>query len=106
MKNVDSQVCSDFCGAAGLLVGTLASLQAEPTTKDWIRGTGENLQIRLRGEIFLPDGQPAKDITVGGGNIGHASRFEGKKHLQMMLLKTRQLLTDAEIEQIIDSLDD
>ncbi|HBE66544.1 MAG TPA: hypothetical protein DDW52_00210 [Planctomycetaceae bacterium] len=40
------------------------------------------------------------------GNIGHPSGFEGKRHLQEMLLKGRKRLTATEIENLIGSLDD
>jgi len=40
------------------------------------------------------------------GNIGHPSSYEGKKHLQKMLLETRQKLTDDEIDQLVESLED
>lgn len=52
--------------AVALLLATLSSLRAEPPSSDWIRGTGEHLQIRLRGEVVHADGQPAQDIVVGG----------------------------------------
>ncbi|QDT04264.1 hypothetical protein K227x_26540 [Rubripirellula lacrimiformis] len=49
------------------LSGTGSVLHAETPAKDWIRGTLDQLQVCLRGEVFLPDGQPAQDMVLGGG---------------------------------------
>ena len=40
------------------------------------------------------------------GNIGHPSSVEGRRHLSKMLRETRKNLTEAEIKQLIDSLED
>ncbi|TWT93740.1 hypothetical protein [Stieleria varia] len=34
------------------------------STEEWIRGDGENLEIRLRGVVLLPSGEPAVSATV------------------------------------------
>lgn len=40
------------------------------------------------------------------GNIGSISGYEGKRHFRRMLQKVRQSLSEAEIEQIVDSIED
>jgi len=56
--------------------------------------------------IFDSDEQMLVDSAGPLGNIGYPSGFEGKKHLRKMLLATRRNLTDAEIDQLVDSLED
>lgn len=56
--------------------------------------------------MFAADGTRIIDSDSTAGNIGHPASIEGKKHLRKMLLETRQRLTDAEIDQIVASLDD
>lgn len=53
--------------ALTLLSEAIPSLHAESPTSDWIRGSLGQLEIRLRGEVFDPDGQPANDIVAQGG---------------------------------------
>ncbi len=40
------------------------------------------------------------------GNIGHPFGFEGKKHLQKMILNTRSRLTDKQVDAIVNTLED
>ena len=56
--------------------------------------------------IFAADGRLLIDSRGPGGNIGHPSGDAGKKHLRNMLLTETRHLTDAEIEQLVSSLDD
>lgn len=49
-----------------LLADTFGSLIAAETASDWLRGSGTDLQIRLRGEVLNSDGQPATDFRVIG----------------------------------------
>ncbi|HUE13936.1 MAG TPA: hypothetical protein VMR25_07225, partial [Planctomycetaceae bacterium] len=56
--------------------------------------------------IFDASGTMLVDSNGPLGNIGCPSGFEGKKQLRKMLLQTRQNLTDAEIEQLVDSIGD
>lgn len=56
--------------------------------------------------IFDVDGEMLIDSAGPLGNIGHPSGYEGKKYLRKMLLETRQRLTDAAIDQLVDSLSD
>ena len=53
--------------AVTLLAEPQPPLHAESPANDWIRGTLDQLQIRLRGEVFDPDGMPANDIVAEGG---------------------------------------
>ena len=50
-----------------LLIGSYSSLFADQATDDWLRGSGKNLHIRLKGEVFDADGQAATDVKI----IGH-----------------------------------
>ncbi len=45
------------------------------------------------------------DSEGPAGNIGHPSSIEGRHHLTQMLRQTRKNLTDAQIEQIVATLD-
>ncbi len=56
--------------------------------------------------IFSPSGELLVDSAGPLGNIGHPSGVEGKKHLRKMLLGTRKNLTDAEIDQLVESVGD
>ncbi|MEZ6080278.1 MAG: hypothetical protein R3C56_32795 [Pirellulaceae bacterium] len=40
------------------------------------------------------------------GNIGHPGGYEGKKHLRKMLEAGCKRLTAAEIDQLVDSVED
>jgi hypothetical protein len=40
------------------------------------------------------------------GNIGHPTGIDGKKQIRKMLLQSRQNLTDAEIDQLVESVED
>jgi hypothetical protein len=54
--------------AVGILLAAnpCGSLGADQTRIEWLRGTGKDLQMRLQGEVFERDGQPATDIRVSG----------------------------------------
>jgi hypothetical protein len=41
-----------------------------------------------------------------GWAIREPGGIEGKKHLRKMLMQTRKRLTDAEIDQLVDSMKD
>jgi hypothetical protein len=56
--------------------------------------------------IFDPGGDLLIDSAGPLGNIGYPSDFEGKKQLRKMLLTTRHILTDAQIDQLIASIED
>ena len=66
---------------------------------------GESFGIPFHA-IFNASGTMLVDSNGPLGNIGCPSGFEGKKQLRKMLLQTRQNLTDAEIEQLVDSTGD
>ena len=55
--------------------------------------------------IFDPNEQRLIDSEAPTGNIGHPSSYEGRLHLSEMLSRTRKKLTDAQIEQIIQTLE-
>ena len=57
-----------------LLVGSYSSLFADQATDDWLRGSGNDLHIRLKGEVFDADGQPAGKLRApfGGENLRQA----------------------------------
>lgn len=40
---------------------------ADRDVDDWLRGSGKDLEIRLRGEVFEADGLPAAGLQVTGG---------------------------------------
>lgn len=56
--------------------------------------------------IFDEDEELLIDSAGPLGNIGNPSDVEGKKQLRKMLLETRRNLTDAEIEQLVESVGD
>jgi len=43
-----------------------AVLAVEHQSVDWLRGSGKDLELRLRGEVFDADGKPATNIQVAG----------------------------------------
>ncbi len=55
--------------------------------------------------IFDASGTMLIDSAGPLGNIGYPSGTEGKRHLQKMLMETRQTLTDTEVEQLVESVD-
>jgi hypothetical protein len=55
--------------------------------------------------IFDANEELLVDSEGPTGNIGHPSSFEGSQHLNKMLTETRTHLTDAEIEEIVSTLD-
>jgi hypothetical protein len=48
-----------------LAAGAYGSLGAEQATDDWLRGSGKDLQICLKGEVFDSDGEAARSLTFG-----------------------------------------
>jgi hypothetical protein len=54
--------------------------------------------------IFDATGTLLVDSNGPLGNIGSPGGTEGKKHLKTMLTKTRQNLTDAEIDHLVESV--
>jgi hypothetical protein len=56
--------------------------------------------------IFDSSGKMLIDNTGPLGTIGYPSNIEGKKHLRKMLIATRQHLTDAEVDQLVESIRD
>lgn len=53
--------------------------------------------------IFDASGTLLIDSNGPLGNVGNPSGIEGKKQLRKMLLETRQNLTDAEVEHLVES---
>ena len=56
--------------------------------------------------IFDQDEKMVIDSEGPLGNIGYPTSVEGKKQLRKMLLASRRNLTDAEIDQLVESLGD
>ncbi|MEX2137857.1 MAG: M56 family metallopeptidase [Pirellulales bacterium] len=56
--------------------------------------------------IFEANERLLIDSESSVGNIGHPSSYEGRRHLTKMLHETRKNLTEAEIKQIVGTLDD
>lgn len=84
-----------------LKIDTSQDLNGTPVAEKLTRGKSHGIPfhgIFDRGESLLIDSQGPL------GNIGHPGDFEGQQHLRKMLLETRQKLTEAEIEQLIESL--
>ena len=54
--------------------------------------------------IFDTEEQLLIDSESPVGNIGHPSSFERRRHLAGMLSQTRKTLVEAEIDQLVDSL--
>jgi hypothetical protein len=55
--------------------------------------------------IFAADETVLIDSEGPIGNIGHPASSEGRLHLRKMLTQTKRNLTDAEIEQIVSTLE-
>ena len=56
--------------------------------------------------IFDASGKMLVDSSGPLGNVGFPSGFDGKKQLRKMLQSSRQNLTDAEIDQLVQSIPD
>lgn len=56
--------------------------------------------------IFDAQGELVIDSAGPLGNVGHPSGSEGKKQLRKMLQSTKKNITDSEIDQLVDSLED
>ena len=56
--------------------------------------------------VFNADGTLVINSKGNLGNIGYICGFEGKRHLRRMLMATRKVLTDKEIDTIVDSIGD
>ena len=67
-------------GVATLLsaINPTGALSAEQAANDWLRGSGQDLQICLRGEVFESDGQPASDVqvTCGMNELGSTRQLQ------------------------------
>src|SRR3954471_2879174 len=58
-----------------LFVANAAGKQAgDPPAVEWLRGSGKDLQICLKGEVFDSDGQPATSVKLAGSMNSTASR--------------------------------
>src|SRR3954453_17711423 len=58
-----------------LFVANAAGKQAgDPPAGEWLRGSGKDLQICLKGEVFDSDGQPASGVKLAGSMNSTASR--------------------------------
>ena len=66
---------------------------------------GQELGIPFHA-IFESSGTMLIDSNGPLGNISHPSGVEGKKHLRKMLLDTRKNLSEAEIEQVVESTEE
>jgi hypothetical protein len=47
-------------------VGNTAAIAAEPPADEWLRGSGGELEICLRGEVFDVGGQATSSLRVTG----------------------------------------
>ena len=67
--------CVYAVAAAGLLLLSSSSRSpaADVAKAEWLRSSGKDLQIRLRGEVLEADGRPAADLKVTGGLNAGAS---------------------------------
>lgn len=61
-----------------LAANSLSAPAAEQKTDDWLRGSGKDLQIRLKGEVVESDGQPATDTLLTGFMQGSVSKIQLK----------------------------
>ncbi len=55
---------------------------------------------------YNADGKRLIDSNGPTGNIGFMSGYESKRHFRKMLDTVRQVLTDAEVNTLLDSLED
>jgi hypothetical protein len=53
--------------AAALLFTAVSESAAADSPVPWLKSAGDDLQIRLAGEVFDPGGAPAQDFAVTGG---------------------------------------
>ena len=73
-----------FATALSLGIPLRISMGDDSAKADWIRGFGENLQMRLQGEVLEADGSPAQHYTITGQSYNdkpidvttNGSRFE------------------------------
>lgn len=56
--------------------------------------------------IFTPDKERVTDSYGPIGNIGFMSGLEGKRHFKKMMRLARKRITEAELQQLLDSLSD
>lgn len=56
--------------------------------------------------IFDPSGKRITDSYGATGNIGYMSGFEGKRHFRKMMDLACKRITEAEIESLLESLED
>ena len=120
-RRVWARISQRYCGPCFLLARWLGK-QEELLEKDYVMlkvddvrdENGTEVAKRLtRGKhhgvpfhaIFDQDEQMLIDSAGPLGNIGHPSGLEGNRHLRRMLVETRQNLTDIDIDQIVESLE-
>jgi hypothetical protein len=56
--------------------------------------------------IFSADEKLLIDSEGPVGNVGHPSSYEGRRHVQTMLNRTRTNLSPEQVEQIVNALDE
>jgi beta-lactamase regulating signal transducer with metallopeptidase domain len=64
MLAVGGAVVASSTGGVRPAIAQAPVVAAEPN--DWLRGTGDNLEIRLRGEVVNEKGEPETDAKVNG----------------------------------------
>ncbi|TWT74468.1 hypothetical protein Pla123a_32910 [Posidoniimonas polymericola] len=65
-----------ICGTLSFLMGcSLLSPRISTSRADeppsWLHGSGDDLEVVLRGEVFEPDGSPAEGVSVDGSLRSH-----------------------------------
>src|SRR6188768_3524094 len=55
-----------FVATLALTASSSAAPALEQNQDDWLRGSGKDLEICLKGEIFESDGRPATNVQVTG----------------------------------------
>jgi hypothetical protein len=58
-----------------LLESAVGARAGDPPAVEWLRGSGKDLQICLRGEVFDADGQPATGVKLTGSMNGTVSNI-------------------------------
>jgi hypothetical protein len=62
------------------LAGAKGLRGIEHATNDWLRGSGKELEICLKGKVLGPDGQPAKNFKMMGGIRSYTLRVTKQAH--------------------------
>ncbi len=86
-----------------LKIDDVRDLHGAEVAKRLPRSRGQGVPFHA---IFAAEGKMLITSESPLGNIGHPSGFEGKKHLRKMLLATRSRLTEQQIDEIVNTLDD